>query len=411
MTSRSYLRQALVVAAVSLFSWELSAQGVTIGRLTGNVYGFRPATPITLVDLAHPATTSGNLTTATVRWFTQSLPTCSGAFKIKVLRRAGVVPVDPDFTVVADRGPFDSSAGYITVPLSPPVAVQPNDLIAISQIKEGCGGTGMSLAGAGDSFLQIEGDVTGTGSLAGDHLSGEIDVRASGDADVLDAVVAAGGSVIGAFGSSFRTSLQLTNIDLGATITGKIVFHPAGVSASPTDASLSYSLSGGRTVSFPDVVAAMGASGLGSIDIITNGSASPLATVRVFDDEGEAGTRGFTEAAIPLGAALKKGDRLSLAIPADLTNYRVNVGVRTLDAGANIGVWTYDAEGSPIRIRPTKTYPATFFEQTTLASFLDTTPPAGGMAVISVEGGSAIVYWSTTDNRTNDSAIQFAQRP
>lgn len=399
--------------ALSLLSVSLFGQGVTVGRLTGNVYGFRPASPITLIDLAHPANGSGDLTTATVRWFVQAMPTCSGAFKILILRRAGVVPVNPDFTVVAERGPFDSSAGYITVPLAPPISVQANDLIAVSQIKPGCGGIATSKAAVGESFLQIDAEVTGSGTLAGSHLAGEVlDVRASGDANVVDAVIAAGGAVPGAFGSFFRTSLQLTNIDLGAPIAGKIVFHPAGASASANDPSMPYALSGGATVSFSDVVAAMNASGLGSLDIVTNASAAPLATVRVFDDQGAAaGTKGFTEEAISPGNAIRKGERLSLTIPADLTNYRVNVGVRTLDAGADVVVSTYDTNGMWTENAPTKTYAANYFEQTPLASFLGTSPPAGGMAVINVVNGSAIVYWSTTDNRTNDSSIKFAQRP
>lgn len=413
MTSEFDLRRASLPAVMILLSSQLLAQSVSVGRLTGNVYGFRPASPITIVDLAHPATVSGNLTTATVRWYAQSLPSCTGAFKIKILRRAGVVPVDPDFTVVAERGPFDSRSGYVTVALSPPVAVQPNDLIAISQIKEGCGGTGVSEAGPGDSYLQIDADVSGSGTLAGIRLAGAIiDLRASGDANVVDEVIAAGGAVQGAFGSFFRTSLQLTNIDLSASVAGKIVFHPAGVPASPSDISMSYSLTGGATVSYPDIVAAMGGAGLGSLDVVTNASAAPLATVRVFDDQGAtAGTKGFTEEALPPGAAMRKGERLSLTIPADLTNYRVNAGIRSLDDGAEITISTYGPEGSSIYLRPAKSYPANYFEQTTLATFLDTAPPAGGMAVIQVVSGSAIVYWSTTDNRTNDSSIQFARRP
>ena len=411
MSSRFDLRCASFLAAASLFATQLFAQGVTVGRLTGNVQGFRPASNITLVDLAHPATASGNLTTATVRWFVQSLPTCTGAFKIKILRRAGVVPVDPDFTVVAERGPFDSQAGYITVPLSPPIAVQPNDLIAISQIKEGCGGTAMSQAGPGDSYLQIDGDASGTGTLAGSHLGhATIGIRASADANVLDAVIAAGGAVTGAFGSFFGTSLQLTNVD-AATVVGKVVFHSAGVPGSPSDVSMPYSIGGYATLSFPDVVAAMGAAGLGSLDIVTSGSAAPLATVRVFDDQGAAGTKGFTEEALPPGAAMRTDESLSLAIPDDLTNYRVNVGVRTLDAGAEIVVSTCNAAGGSVNLSAKKTYGAHYFEQTTLAAFLDVAPPAGGMATIRIVSGSAIVYWSTTDNRTNDSSIKFAQRP
>ena len=51
------------------------------------------------------------------------------------------------------------------------------------------------------------------------------------------------------------------------------------------------------------------------------------------------------------------------------------------------------------------------FEQVPLATFLGQTPPAGGCAYVRIDSGSAIIYWSVTDNRTNDSAIKFAVRP
>jgi hypothetical protein len=54
----STLRRTSLLAAACLLTFPLLAQGVTVGRLAGNVYGFRPASPITLIDLAHPATTS-----------------------------------------------------------------------------------------------------------------------------------------------------------------------------------------------------------------------------------------------------------------------------------------------------------------------------------------------------------------
>jgi hypothetical protein len=243
------------------------------------------------------------------------------------------------------------------------------------------------------------------------HLqAGTVNVRASADANVLDGVIAAAGAVPGAFGSFFRTSVQLTNTD-SERVQGKIVFHPAGAQASASDPSIPYSIDGSVTLSFPDIVAAMGVTGLGSLDIVTNGSAAPLATVRVFDDQGAAGTKGFTEEALPPGAAMRKDESLSLAIPADLVNYRVNVGVRTLDAGAELLVYTCKADGEWGHSTERKTYAANYFEQTTLASFLETAPPVGGMATIRVTSGNAIVYWSTTDNRTNDSSIKFAQRP
>ena len=57
------------------------------------------------------------------------------------------------------------------------------------------------------------------------------------------------------------------------------------------------------------------------------------------------------------------------------------------------------------------TYGADFFEQTTAQLFFNNTPlPAGGVMRIFLTSGNAFVYGSTTDNRTNDSQIQFTAR-
>jgi len=56
-------------------------------------------------------------------------------------------------------------------------------------------------------------------------------------------------------------------------------------------------------------------------------------------------------------------------------------------------------------------YAANYFEQPSLSQFLNgATPVANGVITVTVRSGSAIVYASTTDNRTNDSSIRFAQR-
>lgn len=72
------------------------------------------------------------------------------------------------------------------------------------------------------------------------------------------------------------------------------------------------------------------------------------------------------------------------------------------------GALTTDfAIGSPV----TKTYGPNYFEQTTAQLFFNSAPlPAGGYIRIFPTAGSAFVYGSTTDNRTNDSQIQFTAR-
>jgi hypothetical protein len=55
----------------------------------------------------------------------------------------------------------------------------------------------------------------------------------------------------------------------------------------------------------------------------------------------------------------------------------------------------------------TKTYQPNWFEQPSASALFDgATIPANAIIQISVSSGSAIIYGSTTDNTTNDPAIQ-----
>ena len=156
----------------------------------------------------------------------------------------------------------------------------------------------------------------------------------------------------------------------------------------------------------------MGQSGLGSIDVMSTTSAAPVITVRIYNDGGAtAGTSGFTEDVVAPEAALRREEIVLLAIPADAVNFRMNVGVRTMSEGATFIVSVNDKDGFSIGSPVTKTYGPNFFEQTTAQLFFNNTPlPAGGFMRIFPTTGSAFVYGSTTDNRTNDSQIQFAAR-
>ena len=215
------------------------------------------------------------------------------------------------------------------------------------------------------------------------------------------------GSTSGVGGSFFRTSVQLHN-SAAAPIAGRIVFHPSGISGSGSDPAFSYTLSPGQTQSIADLLPALGLSGLGSADIeVTSGSA-PVATVRVFNDSGGAGTSGFAYNALTSEDALTPGRRGVLAIPADLTNFRMNLGVRTLGVNVSMTLTVRDAAGAVAATVP-KFFPATYHGQQTGSVFLSGLPlPAGGSITALVESGSAILYGATVDNRTGDPSLQIA---
>jgi hypothetical protein len=218
------------------------------------------------------------------------------------------------------------------------------------------------------------------------------------------------GSVAGNFGSFFRTSVQLYNPQSSA-ISGRIVFHTQGTPGSGSDPSLAYALGAGKTLAYTDLLPAMGVtSGLGTADLVADlGSSFPVTLVRVFNDGGAAGTTGLTEEAFQIADALQAGDKAVLVPPADASRLRLNIGVRSLDNGAEVTFVIRDANGSIVRTA-TKSFSPTFFQQTPAAQFLDYTFAGGESISIDVTSGSLFVYGSTTDNTSNDPSVQFARR-
>ena len=209
----------------------------------------------------------------------------------------------------------------------------------------------------------------------------------------------------------FKTSVQLYNAKSSA-ISGKIVFHTQSTSGSATDPSLAFSIQAGKSLTYADLLPAMGiASGLGSADLIADaGSAFPVTLLRVFNDAGTAGTTGLAEEPMATTDALQSGDSGVLIAPADL-RFRLNIGVRTLAQGASMTLTVRDKDGVIVKTTGTKTYGPTFFQQVGSAAILDGYVLAGGETiVIQVTAGSAFIYGATTDNTTQDPSVQFAKK-
>jgi hypothetical protein len=186
------------------------------------------------------------------------------------------------------------------------------------------------------------------------------------------------------------------------------VFHPGGFSGNDSDPTISYSLAPGATTSYADVLAAFGRTGLGSLDIVATSGAAPLAVARVFNDGGVRGTTGFSVDAARPQDALQSGETGVLIAPADPAATRFNVGLRTFDAGATLSVTIRDRNGQTIRTF-TKVYAPSYFEQQAGSVFLGAAPGPSESVAITVTAGSAIVYGASTDNKTQDPAIQVAR--
>jgi hypothetical protein len=218
------------------------------------------------------------------------------------------------------------------------------------------------------------------------------------------------GSVPGSFGAYFKTSVQLYNAKSSA-VSGKIVFHTQAVSGSSSDPSLAYSIPAGKSLSYPDLLPAMGiASGLGSADIVADaGSAFPVALVRVFNDAGAAGTTGLALEPMSPSDALQNGDTGVLIAPAD-TRFRLNIGVRTLAQGVAMSLTVRNKDGAVVKTT-SKSFGPTFFRQIGSSEILDGYVLTGGETItIQITSGSAFIYGSTTDNTTQDPSAQFAKK-
>jgi hypothetical protein len=393
---------ALSLALVTLAS-PLVAQTVSIGSVAGIEAPL--GIGATAVDMSHPATASGQVTTAFVRYSANS---CTGQLKLKIVR---LDPIAGVFNVVAERGPFSVVRGANRLTLTPPVDVLQGDLVAT--VSSGCGNVTATHARWGDFVLLTNSDFPSGQSLSGFNINRDTRplVQLTSDPTLLAGVVPAAGSLAGGFGSFFRTSMNLAN-PTSTVSQGRIVFHPAGAPASANDPFLTFNLQPNTTSVHPDVVTEMHLSGLGSVDIVLTNGAPPVVSARVFNDQGDSGTSGFDEPMIAPSEAMHAGDAASFTLPGDLGNFRVNVGVRSLSP-TTISISYHDSAGVAVGQTLFKSYAANFYEQVPLSSFLNgqqATP--GGLVEVSIQQGDAIVYFSTTDNRTNDtSATMLRSQP
>jgi hypothetical protein len=223
--------------------------------------------------------------------------------------------------------------------------------------------------------------------------------------EVLVGYIPVVGSLPGNFGSFFKTSVQLLNPGASAS-SGRLVFHPAGVSGQPTDPSLDWTLAPGQIASYADIVTDFGESGLGSVDVfVDEGNAVPILTARIFDDAGDNGTSGFTEPFVLASDVPDQGSGF-LVGPSDVSNFRFNVGLRTLDNPVSVMATVRDSGGHVLH-SVTRHYDANVFVQTSSTDFLGFSLGPDQSIELAFTGGGLIAYGATVDNVTNDPSAQF----
>jgi hypothetical protein len=396
-------RTFLIAASTLAVAVVAGAQEIRVGGLEGNSAVFAGATAMTLIDWSRPASGNGEVNTASVAWTAATAP-CDGIFYVRFY----AIPSNALVAVMtAERGPFRAVNGINTVALEPPVPVTPEIYIGIRR-NEGVADCGMPYG----SFTRDSGrTLLTTTDFKGGPLTGvspapnfRLLAQASNTPSVRVSTLPVVGSGPGNFGSFFRTSLTLSNPG-ALEIRGKLRLRPNGRPGSDGDPLFDFVIPGNGTLNYADIIQAMGQSGLGSLDILTTASFTPTATARVFNDAGPLlGTSGLAEEAIPAATAY-----LSLSnvfIPEDLTNFRLNIGIRTFTSG-DLNVEIYDAAG----VRQTsfvKHYDPNFFAQISASDFVGGAAlPPGGKVVVSAFGPQFIVYGAVTDNRTNDPSMRI----
>jgi streptogramin lyase len=370
-----------------------TANNNRIGRITtgGAVTEFPIPTPASGV-FAITAGPDGNV------WFTESLTNQIGR-----ITRAGVIAEFPIPT--PQSSPSDITAGpdgnlwFTEIGANQIGRITPSGAVTEFPIPTSASG----LAGI---TVGPDGNIWFTESFG--NKIGRITTGLVTDEKLILPVV---GSTPGVGGSFFRTSVQLHNS--GTTYSnGGIRFHASGTTGGPQDPVLPFTLVPGETLTIPDLLPAMERSGLGSVDVsLTLGSAAnlPVVTARVFNDAGPAGTTGFVLNGVPAEEALRTGERAVLLVPSDLTDFRLNLGVRTLNADVTLTVTVRYSYGG-IAAVVSKFFPPVYHQQQPADTFLDGfSPPPGGSITVSVEAGAAIFYGATVDNRTGDPSLQIAR--
>jgi len=214
-------------------------------------------------------------------------------------------------------------------------------------------------------------------------------------------------SVEGASGSSFRTSVELHN-PYSLPVSGTLIFRRQAVPGSLSDPTFAYTLLPHQTLAYPDILSTMGASGLGSLDLVATSALAPVAAARVTDDRDPSGL-GAGETLISPEDALLPGAGGTLLPPSDLGRFRFNIGVRTLAAGASMTVEIHD-RGGELRRSFSVSYPADFFFQLPAEAFLGVSLKSGDSIRIVVTSGRAVVYGATADNTTRQTTIIAASR-
>lgn len=215
------------------------------------------------------------------------------------------------------------------------------------------------------------------------------------------------GSVLGANGSVFKTSLRLRGTRHNQR--GFLIYHPSNTVATDFDPIIPYTLAGtASTLEWDDVVAAFGVSGTGSIDIVPevapDGSFTvPDAEVRLFNvaPNGTFGTIEWQTQAHDFHSSNPNAIRsLTVTVPAQ--ELRLNLAIRTFEE-TTAQIELVRAGVSVVLREFTLSRDYLLFNSA--AGFLGNDLRPGDAITMRILTGGAVPLYTLTDNRTNDPAL------
>ena len=205
-------------------------------------------------------------------------------------------------------------------------------------------------------------------------------------------------------GATLRTALQLTNPGT-TTVTGHVRFSPADGSA---PAGFNYSIPPGATRNFTDVVARVGKTGPGAIDIQSTNGNLPIAFGRLIYSGGGTKWQVATESAADDLGVLQAGDRTVLVAP-NSASQTFNIGVRTFNRDLAVTMTVWDASGVYLS-KVTQTFAASTSSEQPLSNLLGLTLIAGQVVEITIDGGNGLIYGSAVNTTTGSVNYQAAKR-
>jgi hypothetical protein len=199
-----------------------------------------------------------------------------------------------------------------------------------------------------------------------------------------------------------RTSAQFSNPS-DTEISGTIVFHPAGAVASADDPRTSYLLAPYESQSRKDVLANIGVSGLGSLEIIPESGPAPASLFRI-----QNGASSVIVPAVGEDNLMAGGAQSAVKVPSDMTGLRLEVGVRTFDAGATIWFCHHTADGTYLG-GLSRVFPPNSLLQVSAAEMLGVGVNEDEMMMYTIQAGSAVIYVSTAEKNGPAGTLQVVR--